>query len=475
MLNRNPRKTKIVCTLGPATAEKAVIREMILKGMNAARFNFSHGDHESHLALLTLVREAREELNAPIATILDTRGPEIRTKTFPEGSITLEKGASFTLRCDEVEGSEKEVSITYENLYLEITPGSRILIDDGLIELLTLEISGKEIRCVVLNGGVVGNNKSINLPDCNIALPSLTDGDERDIAFAVEQDFDYIAASFVRKAADVEAVRRVLNRCGGESIRIISKIENREGVDNADEIIEASDGIMVARGDLGVEIPAEEVPIIQKRLIAKCVMKGKPVITATQMLDSMMRNPRPTRAEVNDVANAVFDGTSTVMLSGETASGKYPIEALTTMARVAETAERADDYHPAFTLDKAIQKDISGAISHACCTTAGDLRANAIISVTKSGHTPRMISRFRPRCPIAAVTPTPKVVRQLAISWGVVPCYGEDVQSTDELFKIGVERTKDMGLVEEGDTVVITAGVPTGVSGTTNLIKAQKI
>lgn len=474
MLRKNPRKTKIICTLGPSTTDKAVIRELMLKGMNAARFNFSHGTHETHLAQLNLVKEVREELGLPIATILDTSGPEIRTKSFPGGAITLNKGDTFSLWCDEIEGSDKAVSITYPNLYLELSPGARILIDDGLIELLALEIIGKEIRCVVLNGGPVGNNKSINLPDCQIDLPSLTERDERDLAFAAEHDFDFIAASFVRKGADVQAIRRVLNKYGSEDIRIIAKIENREGVNNADEIVAASDGIMVARGDLGVEIPAEEVPIIQKRLIAKCVMAGKPVITATQMLDSMIRNPRPTRAEVNDVANAVFDGTSCVMLSGETASGKYPIDALSTMAKIALTAENAEDYRPAFAAQPA-ESDISGAISHACCTTAQDLGASAIISVTKSGHTARFISRFRPRCPIAAVTPTPKVVRQLSISWGVVPCFGEDVKSTDELFEIGVREAREAGLVEDGDMVVITAGVPTGISGTTNLIKAQRI
>ena len=471
-MNKNPRKTKIICTLGPATTEPEVIRELILKGMNAARFNFSHGDHESHLALLNTFRAVREELGVPVATILDTKGPEIRTLTSPSGAIELKKGDHFTLCCRNVEGSDQQVGITYENLYLEIQPGARILIDDGLIELLALEITDRDIVCVVLNGGTIGNNKSINLPDINIDLPSLTERDEADIAFGVEQDFDFIAASFVRKATDVHAIRRVLKKYGGEEIRIISKIENREGVAKRKEIIDASDGIMVARGDLGVEVPAEEVPLIQKKLIAECVLAGKPVITATQMLDSMIRNPRPTRAEVSDVANAVFDGTSCVMLSGETASGKYPVEALSIMARAAEKAERADDYGPAFR-ENRVEENISNAISHACCTTAESLKANAILCVTKSGHTARMISRFRPRCPIVAVTPTPKVIRQLAISWGVSPCFGPDVQSTDELLAIAIEKAKETGFVSERDTVVITAGVPTGISGTTNIMKAQ--
>ena len=472
---KKPRKTKIICTLGPAASDMDTVRELILKGMNCARLNFSHGDHAEHLERVEMVKTAREDLGKLVALMMDTKGPEIRTKTSPEGKIMLEKGAKFTLYCYDVEGSATGVSITYSNLCREIPVGTRVLIDDGLLELLVLEIDGEEIHCVVLNGGELGNNKSINLPECSINLPSLTERDEADIAFAAEHDFDFIAASFVRKASDIEAIRRVLKRCGGEQIRIIAKIENQEGINKADEIIEASDGIMVARGDLGVEIPAEDVPIIQKSLIAKSVRAGKPVITATQMLDSMMRNPRPTRAEVNDVANAVFDGTSCVMLSGETASGKYPLESLATMVRIVERAEndRFHAYKPTYKSAKEGLPTVSDAISHAACTTAEELGAAAIVSVTTSGHTARMISRFRPECPIVAVTPSEKVRRQLAISWGVTPCCAGGITNTDELFDIGAKVAKTEKLVDEGDTVVLTAGVPVGVHGTTNLIKVQ--
>ena len=471
---KTPRKTKIVCTLGPTASDRATIREMMRKGMNCARLNFSHGDHAEHLERANLVKELRAELGLQVALMMDSKGPEIRTRTFPDGAVELEKGGKFTLYCDDTEGSAAGVGINYPNLSREILPGTRILLDDGLIELLALEIQNDEIRCVILNGGTLGNNKSINLPDVSINLPSLTERDERDIEFAAAHDFDFIAASFVRKAGDVEAIRRVLKRCGGSDIRIIAKIENQEGVNNADEIIEASDGIMVARGDLGVEIAAEEVPLIQKMLIQKSVKMGRPVITATQMLDSMIRNPRPTRAEVNDVANAVFDGTSCVMLSGETASGKFPLESLSTMVRIVERAEKARAYNPLYKSAKEGEVTISDAVTHATCSMAESLGAQAIVSVTTTGTTARMISRFRPNCPIVAVTPVEKVMRQLAISWGVVPCYGKSVESTDELFAVGIEKAKEVGLVEEDDLVVITAGVPIGVEGTTNLIKAQK-
>ena len=443
--------------------------------MNCARLNFSHGNHEEHLVRVNLIKELRAELGLHVALMLDTKGPEIRTKTSPEGKLELEKGAKFTLYCTDREGSIEGVSVTHQNLYREVPVGTRILMDDGLIELLVLDVVDQDINCVVLNGGALGNNKSINLPDVSISLPAITERDEKDLAFGALHDFDFVAASFVRRASDVETIRRVLKEHGGGDIRIISKIENQEGVNNADEIIEASDGIMVARGDLGVEIPAEEVPMVQKMLISECVRRGKPVITATQMLDSMIRNPRPTRAEVSDVANAVFDGTSCVMLSGETANGKYPLEALGTMVRIVERADRAQAYAPTYTSAKDGEITISDAITHATCTTAANLDATAILSVTKSGHTARMISRFRPSCPIVAVTNMEKVKRQLAISWGIVPCYGPDVDSTDELFSLAIEKAKEVGIVEEGDLVVITAGVPIGISGSTNLIKAQRV
>ena len=471
------RKTKIICTLGPAVDNEESLRELMLAGMNCARFNFSHGTHESQLATLQRVKRVRDSLGLPVATMLDTKGPEIRIKTFENGPITLKKGDKFTLNTQDVPGDQNQVSVTYENLHNELYEGCRVLVDDGLVELNVEKIEGTEIHCVVDNGGNLSNNKSINIPDVHIQLPSLTEKDREDLKFAVEQDFDFVAASFVRKASDVEDVRACLKSYGGDNIRIISKIENREGVDNLDEIIDASDGIMVARGDLGVEIPAHEVPILQKRMIKSTIRQGKPVITATQMLDSMIRNPRPTRAEVSDVANAVFDGSSCVMLSGETASGKYPVEALKTMADIAEAAENAIDYWGRFQDHNLVTgaSTISNAITHSCCLTAMDLGATAILAATKSGYTAKVISRYRPACPIIAVCQSERTRRQLAISWGVQPYLTGEVDSTDRLFSVAVEVAKKEGAVKSGDTVVITAGVPIGFSGSTNLIKAQVV
>ena len=471
------RKTKVICTLGPAVDSEETLRELILAGMNCARFNFSHGTHESHLATLVRLRRVRDELGAPVATMLDTKGPEIRIKSFAGGPVTLVKDQDFTLTTEDVPGDEHQVSVTYENLHNELAPGCRVLVDDGLVELQVQKIEGRRILCTVDNGGVLSNNKSINIPDVHIQLPSLTEKDKEDLKFAVEQDYDFIAASFVRKASDVEDIRACLREYGGESIRIISKIENREGVENLDAIIAASDGIMVARGDLGVEIPAHEVPILQKRMIKATIRQGKPVITATQMLDSMIRNPRPTRAEVSDVANAVFDGTSCVMLSGETASGKYPIEALKTMVDTAVAAEGAIDYWGRFRESALLPgvSSISDAITHSCCLTAMDLGASAILAATKTGYTAKVISRFRPGCPIIAVCQSEKTRRQLAISWGVHPLLTGEVDSTDRLFSMTVDVARKEGVVQPGETVVITAGVPIGKSGTTNLIKAQVV
>ena len=471
------RKTKIICTLGPAVDSEEMIRKLILAGMNAARFNFSHGTHESHLAQLTKLKRVRDELGIPVAAILDTKGPEIRIKTFKDGRIELKKDDIFTLTTAECEGTSERVSVTYANLHNEVAPGNHILVDDGLIDLLVQEIKGQEIVCVVENGGPLSNNKSINIPNVHILLPSLTEKDKEDLKFAAENDFDFIAASFVRKASDVEDIRACLHEFGGDNIRIISKIENREGVDNLEEIIQASDGVMVARGDLGVEIPAQEVPILQKKMIKATTMAGKPVITATQMLDSMIRNPRPTRAEVSDVANAVFDGTSCVMLSGETASGKYPIEAVEAMVSTVKAAESAINYWGRFR-EHSLQPGVStinDAITHTCCMTAMDLNATAILAPTESGYTAKVISRFRPACPIVAVCQSEKVRRQLAISWGVHSYLTGFVDSTDRLFSMSVEVARKEGAVKCGDTVVITAGVPIGKSGTTNLIKAQVV
>ena len=470
------RKTKIVCTLGPASDSEQTLTQLILAGMDAARFNFSHGSHETHLALLTRFKHVRDSLGRPVATILDTKGPEIRIRAFQCQRVTLAEGGQFTLTTRPVDGDSTIVSVTYENLHNELTPGCHVLVDDGLVELEVEGIDGQDIRCRVITGGELSSNKSINIPGVHIQLPALTEKDREDLRFGVEQDFDFIAASFVRQASDVEEIRAVLDSLGGQDIGIIAKIENREGVDNLDAIVDVADGIMVARGDMGVEIPAYEVPILQKKMIKATIRAGLPVITATQMLDSMIRNPRPTRAEVSDVANAVFDGTSCVMLSGETASGKYPVEALETMAEIVVAAEQDIDYWKRFrNATYNHTSTITDAISHTSCLTAMDLSAAAILAATRSGYTARMISRFRPGCVIAALTTEERVRRQLSISWGVAPYLVGNVDSTDRLFSLSVDAARKEGLVEPGDTVVITAGVPIGCSGSTNLIKAQKV
>ncbi len=468
------RKTKIICTLGPAVDDEELIRTLIRSGMNAARFNFSHGDHAEHLQRLNKLKSVRDAMGRPVATILDTKGPEIRIKSFQTKTVELEAGAPFTLTTREAEGSQELVSVTYANLHQEVAPGQEILIDDGLVALKVEEIAGQDIRCTVENGGVLSANKSLNIPGVHIHLPALTEKDVSDIQFGVENDFDFIAASFVRRADDVRAVREVLDRFGGQDVKIIAKIENQEGVDNVDEILALADGVMVARGDLGVEIPAARVPILQKQIIRKGLRLGKPVITATQMLDSMIRNPRPTRAEVSDVANAVFDGTSCVMLSGETANGHYPVEALQAMVGIVEEAEQSIHYWRRFEKHMGVaSSNIDDAITHTCCLTARDLDAKAILAATSSGRTARMICRFRPACPVAALTMHEKVRRQLALSWGVIPFLTGEVTSTDRIFSMSVEVALKEKLVRDGDTVVITAGVPLGRSGSTNLIKAQ--
>lgn len=471
------RNTKITCTLGPAVDNEETLRELILAGMNCARFNFSHGTHESQLAMLTKLKNARDKLGMPVATMLDTKGPEIRIKTFENGPIELAVGDTFTLTTRDVPGTKEIVSVTYANLHNELAVGNRVLVDDGLVELHVDEIKDQDIICSVHSNGPLSNNKSINIPDVAIQLPSLTEKDRADLKFAVENGFDFVAASFVRKAADVRDIREELHKHGGDAIQIISKIENREGVDNLAEIIDASDGIMVARGDLGVEIPAYEVPILQKKMIKATTAQGKPVIIATQMLDSMIRNPRPTRAEVSDVANAVFDGASCVMLSGESASGKYPIDACKTLASIAEATEQSIGYWKRFRNANLLAdfESITDGITHSCCLTALDLNADAILAATQSGYTARMIARFRPACPIVALCQSEAVRRRLAITWGVHPYLCGEVDSTDRLFSLVVDVAKKEGTVKDGDTVVITAGVPIGMSGTTNLIKAQVV
>ena len=470
------RKTKIICTLGPATDSRETIEALIRGGMNAARFNFSHGSHAEQLKRLQLFAGVRDSMGRPVATILDTKGPEIRIRKFAEPVVELHAGETFTLTTEDIVGDSSRVSVTYPDLPKEIEKGQRILIDDGLIGIEAEELTDTEIICRVINGGTLSANKSINIPGAHIRLPALTEQDISDIQFGIANDFDFIAASFIRQASDVEAIRKVLKENGGEKIRIISKIENQEGVDNLDAILDASDGIMVARGDLGVEIPASRVPVLQKEMIRKGLKAGKPVITATQMLDSMMRNPRPTRAEVSDVANAVFDGTSCVMLSGETAGGKYPLESLQAMDNIVTEAENSIDFWAEFDRTHMTpEANINDAITHTCCLTAKDLNAAAIVTATNSGHTARMISRFRPACPVAALTMFEKVRRQMALSWGVLPFLTGEVNSTDRIFSLSAEIALKEKLVRAGDTIIITAGVPLGRSVATNLIKAHVV
>ena len=471
------RKTKIICTLGPAVDSEDMIVALIKGGMNGARFNFSHGSHPEHLERLNRLKAVRDRMGSPVATILDTKGPEIRIKSFESKTVDLAAGEDFILTVDDVPGTAQRVSVTYPKLHEEVAPGQEILIDDGLVAMRVREIQGPDVVCQVENGGTLSANKSINIPGAHIQLPALTEKDVADIRFGVENDFDFIAASFVRRAADVEAVRQVLHDCGGDNVKIIAKIENQEGIDNLDEILNAADGVMVARGDLGVEIPAAKVPALQKQMIRMGLQAGKPVITATQMLDSMIRNPRPTRAEVSDVANAVYDGTSCVMLSGETAGGKYPVEALAAMLEIVTEAEASIDYWKRFQKQLVVttSSNINDAITHTCCLTARDLNATAILAASSSGRTARMICRFRPACPVAALTMHEKTRRQLSICWGVIPFLTGEVNSTDRIFSLSAEVAVKEGLVQPGDTVVITAGVPLGQSGSTNLIKAQVI
>lgn len=470
------RKTKIVCTLGPATEDDAVLKKLIECGMDVSRFNFSHGSHEEQKDRMDRLKRIRKECKKPVAMLLDTKGPEIRVTNFVNGRITLEAGQSFRLSGDAIEGNEAGVGITYPDLCNDIKVGGRILIDDGLIEMEVLSINGKNINCVVINGGEVSNHKGVNVPNVRVKLPYMSEKDKGDILFGIENDVDFIAASFVRCAADVKTIRNLLKENGGEKIHIIAKIENQEGVDNIDEIIEASDGIMIARGDMGVELPGEDVPIVQKMIIKKVYEAGKQVITATQMLDSMMKNPRPTRAEATDVANAIYDGTSAIMLSGETAAGKYPVESLETMVKIADRTEKDIDYKKRFfARDRAANPDITDAICHATCTTAHDLNAKAIVALTKSGKSVRMISRYRPDCIIIGGSMEEKVSRQLNMSWGVQPVLLEEKKEVFDLFDHAVETSVEKGVLNKGDVTVITSGVPIGKSGTTNMLKVQVV
>ena len=469
------KKTKIVCTLGPASQSEEVLTQLVENGLNVCRFNFSHGSHEEHKERFDMAKKVREKLNKPVAILLDTKGPEIRTGNFDAPEVMLEEGNKFTITMEDVMGTKDICTVSYKGLANDVKPGDTILIDDGLVGLRVEEVNGQEINCVVENSGIVKNHKGVNVPGVKINLPALTQKDISDIEFGISQGIDYIAASFVRKASDVLAIREVLERNNATDIQIISKIENQEGVDNIDEILKVSDGIMVARGDLGVEIPTEEIPIVQKMMIKKCNELGKPVITATQMLDSMMRNPRPTRAEVTDVANAIYDGTDAIMLSGETAAGKYPVEAVKTMANIAKRTEETLKYNELLKDRKIEEATVTNAISYATCTTSADLNAKAIISFTTNGHTARMVSKFRPQCPIIATTEDEGVMRRLALVWGVYPVKTNHVENTDDLFNTSITAAKERHYLENGDLVVITAGVPSGISGTTNLIKVHTI
>ncbi|MCG1012473.1 pyruvate kinase [Tepidanaerobacter sp. GT38] len=466
-------RTKIICTLGPSSEDKQTIKQLIKAGMNIARINLSHGTHDEHRKRINALKEVCGELKVNVALLLDTKGPEIRLGTFYGGKITLKKGQEFILTSKPLIGDEKIAFINFDNIAKTVEPGEKILLSDGLIELCVKKIEGENVICTVLNSGEIGDRQGVNIPNKSLPLPALTQRDIEDLQFAVKVGADFVAASFVRKADDVREIRRVLDKNGGSDIHIIAKIENQEGINNIDEIIDVADGIMIARGDLGVEIPVQEVPLVQKQIISKCNIAGKPVITATQMLDSMIRNPRPTRAEATDVANAIFDGTDAIMLSGETAAGKYPVEAATMMAKIAEKADIA-----ALEAGKQRQitvKSITDAISHATCSIASELGAKAIITSTKSGYTARAVAKFRPKAPIIAVTYNEKVIKTLQLIRGVMPLKVNKTSTTDEMFHEALKGAVTSGMVKSGDLVVITAGVPVNVTGTTNLIRVHVV
>ncbi len=470
------KKTKIVATIGPASETEEMLRKLFEQGVNVCRMNFSHGDHAEHKVRMDRVKKVREEMGMPIAIMLDTKGPEIRLGDFKEGVVEIQQGQEFTLTTKDILGDESIISVSYKDMPSDVEVGGIILIDDGLVEFRVKELTETDIIMEALNGGTLKNHKGVNVPNVNINLPALTDKDISDIIFGIENEVDFIAASFVRKASDVNDIRRILEDNGGLSIDIISKIENQQGLDNIAEIIHVSDGIMVARGDLGVEVPTEEIPLIQKDLIRMCNKAGKTVITATQMLDSMIRNPRPTRAEVTDVANAIIDGSSAVMLSGETAAGKYPFEAVRTMYNIAINTENSLDYKEILKI-RSVDNEITttNAISKATVSTASELGAKAIITATSSGYTSKAISKFRPRAPIIAATTKETVVRKMALEWGVYPVLAPESKSTDEVIELSIKASLDAGYVDEGDMVVITAGIPVGLAGTTNLIKVHTI
>ena len=471
------RKTKILATIGPASSELETIKQMIAAGLDAARINFSHGTYESHGKIIKTVKKAREQMGKPIPIILDTKGPEIRTKTLDQPKIFLEQGQEFTLTTEDIEGDNTRVSVTYENLPRDLSVGNRVLIDDGLIEMSVISKTATEVKCVLINSGFLGHKKGINIPDVNVDLPSLSEKDVEDIKFGISQEVDWIAASFIRSANDIINIKKVLEENGGSRIKIMSKIESREGVNNIEGILEVSDGIMVARGDLGIEIPPEEVPIVQKDLISRCNLVGKTVVTATHMLESMQQNPRPTRAEANDVANAIFDGTDVTMLSGETANGKYPVESVAMMSRIAINAEKTINYRKMYAgIDTNLSKNSTNVISGAAVATADEMGASCIVAITDSGFAARMVSRARPACPILALTSDPLVYRQSSLLWGCMPVLSEKtIEGDSEVFDIAEEVALSSGIAKNGDIIVAIAGVPIGVAGTTNTIRVRTV
>ena len=469
------RKTKIICTLGPSTDKDGVLRELVANGMNVARFNFSHGSYEEHKGRLDMLKAIRTELGKPVAALLDTKGPEIRLKEFKNGVEMLEAGQTFTLTTREVEGTKEICSITYKDLPQDVQPGGTIMLDDGLIKLQIQTVNDTDIVCKVLNNGKIKNKKGVNVPGVHLSMPYMSQRDKDDIIFGIQQGFDFIAASFVRTAQDVYDIRNLLNQYDS-NIRIIAKIENREGVNNIDSILAAADAVMVARGDLGVEIDFTELPGIQKTIIDRSFSFGKPIVTATQMLDSMIVNPRPTRAEISDVANAIYDGTSAIMLSGETAAGAYPVEALKTMSAIAERTEQEGFHLRGRMMDSNPGKiSVSDATAHAACLTARDVNAAAIVTVSESGTTARLLSKYRPQQPIIACVMREQVQRQLSLSWGITPLMMSLAHSTDELIEMSTALAKENGYLHNGELAVVTAGVPVGVSGTTNMIKIHMV
>ncbi|MDR0943521.1 MAG: pyruvate kinase [Ruminococcus sp.] len=471
------RKTKIICTIGPATDDDNVMREMMLAGMNVARFNFSHGDYDTHRARFNQVEKIRHELGLPIATLLDTKGPEIRLGSFVDGKpVILKAGDLFTLTSEDVPGTAERASITYKGLVNDLAVGRDVLIDDGAIEMKVEKLTNTDIICKVVNGGKVSDHKGINVPGTDLSLPYVSEKDMADLKFGASMGYDFVAASFCRSSADVNYLRMCMKSLGWSNPKIIAKIENSDGVKNIDEIIAAADGIMVARGDMGVEIAFELIPSIQKQIINKVYTAGKYVITATQMLESMIGNPRPTRAEITDVANAIYDGTSAIMLSGETAAGAYPVEAVRTMAKIAETTEDDIDYKKRLkTRSAVVGNNSTDAISHAAVSIAHDLDMKAIVTVTKSGNTARNLSKFRPSCIILGCTPSETALRQLSISWGVIPVLIDEKESTDDLLFAAVKAAKDSGILDTGDTTVVTAGLPLGIAGNTNMLKITTV